>query len=159
VTGVSVTPDSTLFATSSLDGKVQVRRQGKTDGAIVHDTKNYSQTVDTVALSPNGQVVAFAMDAGGTVKDVGSKAQIARIGGGYAGPGSSVQFSPDGSLLAVGRADGGMLLWDVATRKERRTLDTGGEGLHGVTVPAVGAVAGRDAVAQRRRHGVVHRPS
>ncbi|GAB3834053.1 Hsp70 family protein [Dactylosporangium cerinum] len=140
VTGVSVTPDGSSYATSSLDGTVRLRQPGKADSVVLHDTKNALQTVDTVALSPNGQVVAFAAESGVTVKDVGSKAQIGRIGGGYAGPGASVKFSPDGTLLAVGRADGGVVLWDVATRKERRTLGTDRDGLRGITFDKSGTL-------------------
>ncbi|WP_327000409.1 Hsp70 family protein [Dactylosporangium sp. NBC_01737] len=137
VTGVSVTPDGTRYATSSLDGRVHLYQTGQSQPEILHQTGDVMKTVDGVALSPDAQVVAFAVQGGVTVKDVASKAQIGRLSG-YAGPGSSIRFSPDGNILAVGFADGGVTLWDVATRKQRRTLDSGSDGQRGIAFDRTG---------------------
>ncbi|MDG6106433.1 WD40 repeat domain-containing protein [Dactylosporangium aurantiacum] len=75
VTGVSFTPDGSRYVTGSLDGRVLLHQQGRAGAELLHQTGN------AVALSPNGQVVAFAVDGGVTVKDVASKAQLGRIKG------------------------------------------------------------------------------
>jgi WD40 repeat protein/serine/threonine protein kinase len=50
----------------------------------------------------------------------------------HAGPVPGVAVSPDGRLFATAGVSGAVVLWDVATRKERRTITAQGGGVAGV---------------------------
>jgi len=86
-------------------------------------------TVDSVALSPGGTVVAGGA-ADGTVllwdRTSGHLLGTLRTGG--SGAVDSVAFSPHGTVVAGGTADGSVLLWYRTSGHLLGTLRTGGSG-------------------------------
>src|SRR5438270_132517 len=61
-----------------------------------------------------------------------------------------VAYTPDGTLLASGSFDGTVKLWDVATGRERRTIEAHGNGVQCLAVSPDGQTL---ATADRPPHG------
>jgi WD40 repeat protein len=83
----------------------------------------HSLTVDSLAVSPDGRMLASACYGEGTLClwDAATGKLLYRM------PGHNIAcrhtcFSPDGELVASGGSDGFLHLWETATGKERRRL-------------------------------------
>jgi WD40 repeat protein len=83
----------------------------------------HSDSVASVAFSPDGTLLASAGSADKTIKlwNVAT-GEVVRTLVGHTGSVASVAFSPDGTLLASGSGDNTVRLWDVASGTVRRTL-------------------------------------
>ncbi|MHC1592864.1 MAG: WD40 repeat domain-containing protein, partial [Methermicoccaceae archaeon] len=97
-----------------------------TSGVAVSDEsvatlEGHSDTVRSVAFSPDGKLVASGSNDG-TVKlwNVSTRGYVATLE--FNGPVLSVAFSPDGKLLASGSDDRTVKLWNVSTRENVRML-------------------------------------
>ena len=71
-----------------------------------------------IAFSPDGQYLAVASGIGIWLYDVATYRELALIPGHI----TFVAFSPDGTLLVLGRDGGSVELWDVSTRTNIATL-------------------------------------
>jgi WD40 repeat protein len=82
----------------------------------------HSDTVNSVAFSPDGQTLASASNDR-TIKlwDLQSKKEIATLTG-HSNTVNSVTFSPDGRTLASASNDRTIKLWDLQNKKEIVTL-------------------------------------
>jgi WD40 repeat protein len=98
-------------------------------------------SVDAVAFSPDGKLLASGSSSEGTVKllDVSTGAEVRGMDAGI-GIARSLAFSPNGKLLAGagstgygGGAKGMIKIWDVSTGAELRRIDTG---IHSVNTVA-----------------------
>jgi WD40 repeat protein len=83
---------------------------------------DFSETIYTLAFSPDGKTLFTGEGLiGGSAKmwDLESGEMLDQFGrpreGNYWGV-HDLEFSPDGSLLAIGSEDGSVMLWDVAKR-------------------------------------------
>ncbi len=78
--------------------------------------------INAVAMSPDGNTLATT---GLMIKlwDVSTGQEKTPIVAGHGGSVESVAFGPDGDVLATGGADHAVKLWDLATRRERMTLE------------------------------------
>ena len=72
-------------------------------------------------VSPDGRTVAVAEGNDVALFDAGSLTEIRRLRG-HRAPVRSLQFSPNGTVLASGSADHNVVLWDVATGGAIQTL-------------------------------------
>jgi WD40 repeat protein len=85
----------------------------------------HAATVTTLALSPNGRLLATAGDDGtARIWDVTSRAQVGEpLDTGAVVRPVALAFSPDGAVLAVS-GDGGTALWDVEGRRLAGVLES-----------------------------------
>ena len=124
VTAMAVSPDGKTFAVGYEKGGLALydfatRRQAR-------ELKGHTKDVRGLAFSPDGRLLATGGD-NVRLWDTGTGEQLAALEGHTEGLGvwgwlRALAFSPDGKLLASAGADGTVKLWDVAARREVRTL-------------------------------------
>ena len=136
----SFSPDGRhLVFDSGRDGKIyamELREEGgeisSTDGLDVADYTTWhlpegvlarlgKGTVEAVAFSPDGQVLAVASSIGIWLYDVATYRELALLAE-PVGRVFSVSFSPDGSMLASGEGND-VVLWDVSSGNRLATLE------------------------------------
>jgi len=124
VSEVQFSPDGTLIATASGDGSVKLWSM---DGTLVTSFKGHDVPISAMQFSPDGNLIVTASSYSDAAKlwstdgelvtsfsdasiDSFIAAQLERefdIGV------NAVQFSPDGTLIAIASADGSVKLWSM----------------------------------------------
>ena len=115
-------------------GQWRVADNAPTLATTLTDPEAPSDSVDTVAVSPDSRILATAEYHQAVIlwniADPAHSSELARVATG-AGPVSAVAFSPDGTVLAVGSWYDKLSLWDVRDPASPRLL---------ATLPAPGVV-------------------
>jgi WD40 repeat protein len=135
VSDISFSPDGMLIATEEGDGVIRLR-----DGSNGQVRRQLSDahSLGKVAFSPDGKILATVefwsaaegdsmteADARGGVHfwdvETGERLDLLDVG---VEPVTSIAFSPDGKLLAIGH-EGSVVVWDMAARKTAAQIDCG----------------------------------
>jgi WD40 repeat protein len=119
VSAVAVTSDGKTLASGSYDATIKLwdLATGKETATL----RGHTAGVYSVVFAPNGKTLASAShDDTARLWDVASGKEVVAIKHGYHV--KRVVFTPDGKTL-ISAGEGPIKLWDVATARERATLD------------------------------------
>jgi WD40 repeat protein len=125
VTAIAFAPDASSLVGGTYEGVIGRWQPKDPLTAIVEPLANFADIPDgvlTVAVSPDGKLLASAgKDKAVTLRSVETQ-EIVRKLEGHGGAIANIAFSPDGELLAVALYGGGIQLWNVKTGQKHRYL-------------------------------------
>ncbi|MFW5713135.1 MAG: WD40 repeat domain-containing protein [Brevefilum sp.] len=109
VLSIGFSPDGRQMASTGYEGKLRLWNPGK--GDLIGEVPLENQGIQSLAFSPDGQIIAVASDHRLTMVDSDSMGIIQKIDlkpkGVYC-----LAFSPDGKWLACGSADKRIRIWE-----------------------------------------------
>jgi WD40 repeat protein len=118
---LSLSPDTTLLASSGMRRKVQIWDYNRRTLIRTLGEASYSEA-PAVAFSPNGKEIA-ATSAEGVIHVWETKDwKLKKILRGHKGEVTSLSFSPDGTRLATAGEDGSIKIWQISTGKQLQAL-------------------------------------
>ena len=111
VTSIAISPKDEILVTSH-EGESVVRIWNPRTGELIRTLEGHSSQINSVAISPDGQILASG-SADGTIRilDLRTRELIRVLKD--AGEVLSVTFSPDSRTLASGSEDGKIRIWQV----------------------------------------------
>jgi WD40 repeat protein len=101
----------------NLKPRTAVRLWDPATGARLHEFAGTEGEHTTLALSPDGRLLAGAFETIIRVWEVSNWHQVSEFQG-HRGYVSVLAFNPDGRTLASGGADGAILFWDLTGRRK-----------------------------------------
>ena len=131
VTYIALSPDGKILAAEEFwresDGKTIKRAIALWDvaaGKVRSDIPNLPNTIGAFTFAPDGEILAISSDGRVLLWDVLAGRQRAVLDGDKVWM-RSLAFAPDGKTLAGCHYQEGIILWDVASGKEKRRLPAG----------------------------------
>ena len=122
LTSVVFSPDGGLVVAGTMDGRILIWEVASRKGRAHLKCKpspiavdKIEEIVDGIAISPDGQHLAAAIQSGVIIWNLSAFYQIGPVIKGGNHPTTSVAFSRDGQLLAFGATDGEIRLLDLTS--------------------------------------------
>ena len=106
---------------AKTDAKLALEESGTADRAKLMVQTGHSSTVESVAFSPSGKILASLGSDSVILWDVDTGQQLKALSG-SSGLSLSLAFSPDSSKLAIGRRNGSILLLDARNGQRLKFL-------------------------------------
>jgi WD40 repeat protein len=127
IASIAMNPDGSLLAFGTYDDSL-VHLVDVSTGEMVLSLEGHTNTVDHLAFSPDGRMLASTGTAGLEPKDGSVRIWEVETGKQLAVFETSginqVAFNPDGTLLAgAGLGEAKIILWDMQTLTEKTTLN------------------------------------
>jgi WD40 repeat protein len=125
--------DGTVVISGSIPPDSEIRLWNLTSGTEILPTlRGHSFDVSSLALSPDGSLLASgSWDSTIKIWNITS-GQLLRTLTGHVGRVFSVAFSPDGQLIASGGWDNRLRIWNVTNGEELQVLGKQGSGIHSI---------------------------
>ncbi len=120
---VQLSPDGKTLFVAQRSGEDRLRAIDVDTGTVLlADTPEFrAEREGIIALSPDGSTLARSDVDGIVVLDAGTFERRFTLAAESQGV-SALAFGPDGTRLAAGYADGTIIVWDLPTRGQLRTL-------------------------------------
>jgi WD40 repeat protein/tRNA A-37 threonylcarbamoyl transferase component Bud32 len=115
-TPIAISPDGQTLASSGEGGTIQLweLRTGKLKSTL----KGHSSTVDNIAISPNGKILASSSNEAIAIWHLGTGKQPRTLSGRSKGGISAIAISPDSQTLVSGDREGTMEIWNLGTGEQ-----------------------------------------
>jgi WD40 repeat protein len=91
-------------------------------GSELTNLARHRESIDTLAFSPDGGLLAVAVDKTGIEVRAVKTGKLLQTCRGHQGSVSCLMFSPDGTRLVSGGSDGTLRIWDLAVGEEFYSL-------------------------------------
>jgi WD40 repeat protein len=127
---LSFTSDSRTLAAIGFNHNKKIRIWEVAEGKLLAEWENgekWTQAPNSIALSPEGKVLAAASDYGVRLHSPDTGKELAAL---QAGQAWSVAVSPDGRFLATGDYKHVLRIWDLAGQRLLREIDAGESHAH-----------------------------
>jgi WD40 repeat protein/predicted Ser/Thr protein kinase len=133
----AISPDGEILASAV---KNSINLFELRTGQYIRTLSGHSHWVNSVAFSPDGQVIASgSWDNSIKLWQVQTGRKLRTLSG-HASSVNSVAFSPDGQVIASGGSDNSIKLWQVQTGRELRTLSGHASSVYSVAFSPDGQV-------------------
>ncbi len=120
-------PGTSTLISGGGDGKLltwDADPESATFGALQNELAAYPAAVRSLAISPDGTLLALALQSDTALAVVeASTGNSLHTLAGHTGPVSKVIFAPDGQFILSASDDATMILWDAATGEKVRVFE------------------------------------